>query len=133
MKEHDRTRVVLSNCELIRSRTRFDADLSATQITKLKCAILFVNAFWSGPSISALRDLADTIYDLDPIGAIDLVVCDTDAVPKISETDWKLETTGGIGEIAWVCNGEVFARHHAHEKQNIRDTTRKHLYCCDQV
>ena len=130
MADYDGNSIVLSCCDAIAARTRFDADLSTTKLADLNCAIVFVNAFWSGPSLAALRDLADIIYELDPIGTLSLIVCDTDCVPSLADTEWGLHTTGGIGEMAWVCGGAIVARHHGSRHCDIRVTTRSLLADC---
>ncbi len=130
MADYDRNEIVLRYCEVISTRTRFDVDLSATNLSGLNCAIVFVSAFWSGPSMAALRDLADIIYELDPIGTLSLIVCDIDCSPQLADTEWGLEITGGIGEMAWVCNGNIVARHHGSYHCDIRTTTRNLLSDC---
>jgi hypothetical protein len=130
MAEYDGNAIVHRCCDVISGRTRFDADLSETKIADLDCAVVFVNAFWSGPSLAALRDLADIIYELDPIGTLSLIVCDIDCIPLLTDAEWGLETTGGIGEMAWVCSGKIVARHHASQYCDIRTTTRSLLADC---
>lgn len=130
MADYDGNSIVQRCCDLIAWRTRFDADLSNTNLADLDCAVVFVNAFWSEPSRSALRDLANIVYELDPIGTLRLIVCDIDYVPPLADTEWGLHTTGGIGEMAWVCKGNVVARHHGLNRCDIRDATRRLLANC---
>ena len=127
MPSYDGESIVLTRCDLIAHRTRFDADLSNTQLRDLRCAIVFVNAFWSAPSLAALADLADIIHELDPIATLNLIVCDIDLTPPLVDTEWGLQTTAGMGEMAWVCAGKVVARHHIAHQCDIRETTRSLL------
>ena len=130
MTDYHGNSIVLRHCDAIAARTRFDADLSATKLPDLNCAIVFVNAFWSGPSLAALHDLADIIYELDSSSALSLIVCDIDRVPLLADTAWDLHTTGGIGEMAWICDGKIVARHHGPHRCDIRVTTRSLLANC---
>jgi hypothetical protein len=123
MADYNGEAIVNRCCDLISGRVRFDEDLSSTDLVDLACAIVFVNAFWSGPSLSALRDLTEIIYEVDPTGSVALVVCDIDRVSDLANTDWALQTTGGIGEMAWICDGRIVARHHTSHVCDVRVTT----------
>ena len=112
MADYDGAAIVNKYCDAIADRVRFDADLSQTLLADLSCAIVFVNAFWSGPSMLSLTRLAHLLADVDPDGSIQLVVCDIDYIPDLSDAPWGLITTGGIGEMLWVSKGVILARHH---------------------
>ncbi len=124
MPDYDGEAIVMRHCELVAGRTRFDADLSSTNLRALTCAIVFVNAFWSCPSLAALESLAETIYELDPTGAITLVVCDADCLPAGFDRLLGIDSTAGIGEMAWICNGKLISRHHARARCDTYATTR---------
>ena len=123
MADYDGAVIVNKYCAGIAGRVRFDADLSQTALPELSCAIVFVNAFWSGPSMQALAQLARILADVDPDGCIELVVCDMDFVPTLSAEPWGLMTTGGIGEMLWVSDGGVRARHHPPASRDVRAAT----------
>ena len=101
MADYDGAAVVRKYCSNIADRVYFDANLSQTDVANLSCAIVFVHAFWSIPSMRSLIRLAHILEDVDPDALAQLIVCDIDFIPDLSTAPWRLRTTGGIGEMLW--------------------------------
>lgn len=66
-------------------------------------------AFWSGPAHVFFKRLTKTVARLDPAGQIEIVVVDTDGIPRLNEIPPFGGQLGGNGEAAWVRNGKVEA------------------------
>ncbi|WP_230777593.1 hypothetical protein [Roseiconus lacunae] len=132
MTDLDGEAIIAKYCGQLGNRVRYDAGLSSTRIEELSCAVVLVNAFWSGPSMKTLVELANLLHEVDGSGRIEMIVCDTDHIPDLSIDPWRLHTLGGRGEIAWVCNGAVVARRHSSNDPDIRETTRLLLRECDK-
>lgn len=81
------------------------ADRSVLQSVRL--GVLFVMAWWSGPSVQAFAKLKQTLAKLDPSGRLELVIVDTDGTPDLSECPEFQGQLRGAGEVAWLCNGRI--------------------------
>ncbi|MDA8746377.1 hypothetical protein N9N28_17275 [Rubripirellula amarantea] len=127
MSDLDGNAIIAKYCNALGNRARYDADLSATVLPELSCAIVLVNAFWSGPSMKTLVRITNVIADVDVDCRIELVVCDTDHIPDLSREPWALNTHGGYGEIAWVRIGEIVARRDLGRDPDLHTTIRSLL------
>jgi hypothetical protein len=76
-------------------------------LAEIACGVLFVMAFWSGPSVEAFMKLTEELARLDPEGKLRLVVVDTDGLPDLPSSLDLLDRRGGYGETAWVKEGSV--------------------------
>ena len=88
-------------------RIRYHADSDLSVLDDIRCGILFIMAFWSGPSIKAFVKLTDVVKRHDVDGTLELVVIDSDGAKPFydhPEFDGKL---GGWGEAAWVSYGQI--------------------------
>ncbi|MEO9591554.1 hypothetical protein, partial [Rhodopirellula bahusiensis] len=130
MSDLDGDAIIAKYCNALGDRARYDADLSSTVLSDLSCAIVMVNAFWSGPSMQTLVRIANVIAEVDSDRRIQLIVCDTDHVPDLSLEPWTLNTLGGYGEIAWVLNGEIVARRDPGREPDLTTTTCSLLASC---
>ena len=65
MSDLDGDAIIAKYCNALGDRARYDADLSSTVLSDLSCAIVIVNAFWSGPSMQTLVRIANVIADVD--------------------------------------------------------------------
>ncbi|MEP3482409.1 MAG: hypothetical protein ABJZ55_24420 [Fuerstiella sp.] len=131
MSDLDGDAIIAKYCGALGDRARYDADLSATVLADLSCAIVMVNAFWSGPSMKALVRITNVIADADVDCRIELIVCDTDHIPDLSLDPWALNTLGGYGEIAWVHNGIIVARRDPGRAPDLATTTSSLLAECN--
>jgi tetratricopeptide (TPR) repeat protein len=122
MTDCDRTANVKRKCAAIADRVSFDADLSGTPISELSCAIVFIHAFWSVPSVQRLIGLADTVASVDPSGRLRVIVCDIDNVSHLAGP-YNIDITGGYGEILWVHDGSILARYDPSRQCDIRHAT----------
>jgi hypothetical protein len=131
MAEFDRLAYVERLAEPVKDCLEYDESLAISHIRELKCAIVFLHAFWSGPSVHQLRHLARALATIDPNQLIRLVVCDTDKAPHLAAEPYGMGVTSGGGEMMWVCNGIVRARHGSHSGQrDIKVTTESLLSEC---
>jgi len=111
MTDSDHATLVKRCTVSIADRVSFDHDLSQNPIADLRCAIVFVHAFWSGPSFTWLRHMADIVAKHDPTGVVRFVVCDTDCVSELADPPYNVDVSSGMGEVLWIHDGIVRARH----------------------
>jgi hypothetical protein len=88
-------------------RTRFLAEADRSVFGTIRLGVLFVMAFWSGPSRQGFAKLKEVLAALDPGGRLDLVVVDIDGCPNLYETAEFSGQLHGWGEVAWVRDGRV--------------------------
>lgn len=81
------------------------ADRSVFQSIRL--GVLFIMAWWSGPSVHAFAKLKQTLAALDPSGNLELVVVDTDGAPDLDEYPELKGQLHGWGEVAWLHDGRI--------------------------
>lgn len=88
-------------------RIRYLPDSTPWVIGEIKCGILFVMAFWSGPSIKAFHLLTEILSRLDPDGKLEVVVVDTDGAEGFFVHPAFKDKLSGAGEVAWVIGGVI--------------------------
>jgi hypothetical protein len=88
-------------------RIRFFAEADRTVFETIRCGVLFVMAFWSGPARKAFAELKRVLAAVDPGGCLELVVVDTDGCPDLYEAPEFLGKLHGAGEAAWVKDGRI--------------------------
>jgi|JI10StandDraft_1071094.scaffolds.fasta_scaffold423616_2 hypothetical protein len=88
-------------------RIRYLADSTTSVIDEINCGILFVMAFWSGPSIKAFHQLTEILSRLDPDGRLEFVVVDTDGAEAFYEHPAFKQILNGAGEVAWIVDGVI--------------------------
>jgi hypothetical protein len=88
-------------------RTRFYSEADRALLVTIRCGVLFVMAFWSGPARLAFQQLKRVLEAVDPEGRLDLVVVDTDGCPDICELPEFVSKLHGAGETAWVREGQI--------------------------
>ncbi len=107
-------------------RTRYFEVADHRIFKTISCGILFVIAFWSGPSLQAFARFKKVLAELDPTGQLEIVIVNTDG-----SSDLKLneEFTGlqGAGEAAWVYQGKIIAAATATSSPNAFETFTRHL------
>ena len=82
-------------------------DATTSVIAEISCGILFVMAFWSGPSIKAFHLLTEILSQLDPHGSLEFVVIDTDGAESFYLHPAFKDKLSGAGEVAWIINGVI--------------------------
>lgn len=107
--EHDLDRMgILARASAIpRSRLRFLAEADGSVVDRITCGVVFVMAFWSGPSLRAYRRLTEVLAALDPEGRLEFVVVDADGCPALYDRAEFIGRMSGAGETAWVRDGRI--------------------------
>jgi hypothetical protein len=88
-------------------RTRFLAEADRSVIGPIRLGVLFVMAFWSGPSRQGFAKLKDVLAAHDPGGRLEVVVVDTDGCPDLCDAPEFAGQLHGWGEVAWIRDGRV--------------------------
>jgi hypothetical protein len=91
----------------LNSRTRFCTAADRSLIGTIRCGILFIMAFWSGPARVAFNELMRVLEAIDPEGRLELVVVDTDGCPDLYDVPEFVGKLNGAGEAAWVRDGRI--------------------------
>ena len=111
-------------------RLRFLATADRSVISTIKFGVLFVMAFWSGPSRQGFAHLKRILTTLDPDGRIEVVVVDTDGCPDLYETPEFVGNLHGWGEVAWVQDGHVvFTSGKGYNPECFEPFTQQFLAC----
>lgn len=90
-------------------RIRYYPDADEAIICGIERGILFLMAFWSGPSVISFASITEVVFRLDTSHALQLVVVDLDGSPVFHEIPEFLGRIHGAGETAWVRNGSIIA------------------------
>jgi hypothetical protein len=88
-------------------RLRFVPQANRSIVRTIRCGVLFVMAFWSGPARKAFAELKRVLAAVDPGGRLELVVVDTDGCPDLHELTEFAGKLHGAGEAAWILDGEM--------------------------
>jgi len=88
-------------------RVRFLATADRSVIGTIRLGVLFIMAFWSGPSRQGFARLKQVLAAADPGGRLEVVVVDTDGCPDLYEAPEFAGKLHGSGEVAWVKDGRV--------------------------
>jgi hypothetical protein len=89
------------------SRLRFLPQTDRSVIATIDLGVLFVMAFWSGPSRKGFAELKRVLAETDPTGRLELVVVDTDGCPDLYVTSEFCGKMHGAGETAWIKDGKI--------------------------
>jgi hypothetical protein len=130
MADFDRYASVRRTCPSAAKRIVFDADLSLHPLEQIQCGIVFIHAFWASSSHLALKRIADTLARIDIGCRLDFIVCDIDDVKHLYDCLYDADRTGGNGDLSWIVNGVVRARHNASRQCDFETTTRSLLLEC---
>lgn len=88
-------------------RIRYFPNATTSLIGQIQRGVLFVVAFWSGPSLKAFNQLTEIINRLDPNGTLKVVVVDTDGAQPFYEHPNLRGKLCGAGETAWIKDGVI--------------------------
>ncbi len=89
------------------ARLRFLPETDRSVIGTIRCGVLFVMAFWSGPARLAFAELKRVLAAEDIAGRLELVVVDTDGCPDLQDQPEFTGKLHGAGEAAWVNQGVI--------------------------
>ncbi|HVS40461.1 MAG TPA: hypothetical protein VMS17_33195 [Gemmataceae bacterium] len=104
----DRTKDLGLTTELSATRpVRFIPHAGSDALQTIRCGILFIMAFWSGPARVAFAALKEMLMRVDPQGRLELIVVDTDACPELYDLPEFSGNLHGKGEAAWVKDGKI--------------------------
>jgi hypothetical protein len=89
-------------------RIRYVPDAVAATVRSIRRGVLFLMAFWSGPSVQAFAKLTEVLTRLHA-EELELVVAGVDGSPDLYELPEFKGKVHGAGETAWVRAGEIVA------------------------
>src|SRR4051812_41487861 len=98
--------VLAESSKLPGAQMRNVADADVQTYRRIRRGILFLMAFWSGPSVLAFSKLTQTLSGLGMEG-LELVVVDVDSSPELDEMPEFQGKIRGAGETAWVRDGTI--------------------------
>jgi hypothetical protein len=90
-------------------RISYFPDADDNVIRGIERGILFLMAFWSGPSITAFAQITEVISRLDKGRALQLAVVDVDGSTPLYELPEFAGRIHGAGESGWVRDGSIIA------------------------
>lgn len=108
-------------------RTRYFEVADHRVFKTISRGILFVVAFWSGPSLQAFARFKKMLAELDPTGQLEIVIVNTDGCPDLQLIDEFTGRLHGAGEAAWVYEGKIIAAATAASSPNAFETFTRHL------
>jgi hypothetical protein len=82
------------------SKLRFLPEADHSVFSTIRLGVLFVMAFWSGPSRLAFARLKRVLSKVDPDGKLEVVVIDTDGCPNLYDSPEWSGGLHGAGETA---------------------------------
>ena len=103
----DGLRILAKLTQLPIERIEYYADSDTSLVVDIQCGILFIMAFWSGPSVNAFRKLTEIVKRLDPNAELRFVVVDIDGAQSFCHHPQFAGKMGGWGETAWVSDGKI--------------------------
>lgn len=89
-------------------RIKYLADADEKTVRAIGRGVLFLMAFWSGPSVKAFAKLTEVLASL-PSNDLELVVVDVDGSFPLYELPEFKGQISGAGETAWVWDGRIVA------------------------
>lgn len=104
----DGIRSLMKYSRLPVEQIKYVPDADAATVRSIRRGILFLMAFWSGPSIQAFAKLTEVLARLDAEN-LELVVADVDGSPDLYELPEFRGKVHGAGETAWVWDGKIIA------------------------
>jgi len=105
----DGLRSLVKYSKLPIERIRYLPEADEKVIKEISRGILFLMAFWSGPSVKAFAKLTEVVATVDKAETLELVVVDVDGSPALYEVPEFFGKVHGAGETAWVRNGSIIA------------------------
>jgi hypothetical protein len=113
------------------ARTRFYAEADRAVIGTIRCGVMFIMAFWSGPARLAFNELKRVLETIDSCGRLELVVIDTDGCQDLYDVPEFAGKLAGAGETAWVQGGQIVRTSgHGYHPECFETNTRQLLNEC---
>lgn len=130
MADFDRTASIQRLTGVAFRRVIFDHDLSNHPPHTIDCGVVFVHAFWAGSSVRSLADFCKSIVCIDADSRLRFIVCDIDDIPSCDPVLYRGDTSGGNGDVFWISNGRVVARHTASRSCDFDTANRSLIQWC---
>ncbi len=102
----DGLRSLVKYSKLPVERIKYVADANEDTVLSIGRGILFLMAFWSGPSVMAFAKLTEILAALKT-DDLELVVVDVDGSVDLYELPEFKGQISGSGETAWVRQGKI--------------------------
>lgn len=99
-------RSLVKYSKLPAERIKYVADADENTVRSIDRGVLFLMAFWSGPSVMAFAKLTEVLAALESED-LELVVVDVDGSPDLYELPEFKGQISGSGETAWVRHGKI--------------------------
>ena len=132
MADFDRTASIRRLTGTAFDRVVFDADLHDHQPQTIACGVIFVHAFWAGSSVQSLAEFCKSIARVDTQRLLLFVVCDIDSILERDPSLYQSDGSGGNGDVFWISNGRVVARHTASRSCDFDTANRSLLQWCGE-
>jgi hypothetical protein len=88
-------------------RVKYVPDADEGVVRAIRRGILFLMAFWSGPSVKSFARLTEVVAHLDETAALEVVVVDVDGSPNLYHLPEFQGQVHGAGETAWIRDGKI--------------------------
>lgn len=88
-------------------RIAYYPDAGTHIVQEIDFGLLFIMAFWSGPSVEAFRKITEILNRVDPDAKLEFVTIDTDGAQSFNTHPCFIDRMGGWGEIAWIDDGVI--------------------------
>lgn len=102
-------RSLAKNSKLPIEQIGYFPDADEIVIRDVERGILFLMAFWSGPSVRAFTRLTEVLSTMDCGRILKLAAVDVDGSPALHELPYCQGGIRGAGETAWIRNGSIVA------------------------
>ena len=130
MADFDRTESIRRLTGALFDRVVFDTDLHDHEPRTIACGVIFVHAFWAGSSFQSLAKFCKSIARVDKEHRLLFVVCDIDSIPECDPSLYQGDFSGGNGDVFWISNGRVAARHTASRSCDFDTANRSLIQWC---
>ncbi|HUG19707.1 MAG TPA: hypothetical protein VMM56_12055, partial [Planctomycetaceae bacterium] len=110
MDHLDRLSILKNRAPEIADRIELISSEELTILDELDCAVFFVMAYWSGPSVQMFSELGSVLSSVDPDNSIRLIVVDIDEIGHLVRNPPFCDVAmGGNGETFWIEHGQVIS------------------------
>ena len=131
MADFDRMQSIIRLTGNAFDRVIFDPGLIGYSGPSIACGVIFVHAFWAGSSVKTLKRFCDSLVHVDTDRRLRFVLCDIDSFEEPVPWLYRGDSSGGNGDLFWIHNGLVVARHTANRSCDFETTNRNLLELCD--
>ena len=111
MAEFDPRNALQLQAGELADRVEYVPSPQSSLVDEISLGVLFIMAFWSGPSRQGFHKLISAIAKYDSDGQLRIVVADIDGMQQFHETaHFDAVELGGWGETFWVKDGKVISQ-----------------------